>query len=538
MSEIVQAHQPCEDCGSSDALARYDDGHTHCFSCGKTRGEGGEPPPPSGKKAKDLLPPGEATDLKSRRISEDTCKKFGYTLSEHNGRPVQIAAYRDANGALIGQKVRYPDKSFMTTGDFKEVVLFGQHLWRNGGKKLVITEGEIDALSYAEATDCKWPVVSIPNGAQGAAKAIKRCLEFVESYETVVLMFDMDEPGRKAAQECAALLTPGKAAIAQLALKDASEMLQAGKVRELSSAVWDAQVWRPDGIINGADIWEEVARPVEMGTPYPWVGLNRLLYGKRPSELVTWCAGSGIGKSAFTAEIAYNDAVALKLPVGYVALEESTGRTGLRFMGIHLDRPIHLPGVEVEGEERRRAFEATLGTGRFHLYDHFGSLDSEILMSRLRYMVVSLGIRHLYLDHLSIVVSGMDLDGDERRMLDKTMTDLRSFVQETNCNLQLVSHLKRPEGKGHEDGAMTSLSQLRGSAAIAQLSDAVIGLERNQQADDPKARNTTVLRVLKNRYAGTTGVACACRYDDETGRLIEVTDFDVNQQEEDGDRDF
>jgi twinkle protein len=92
-------------------------------------------------------------------------------------------------------------------------------------------------------------------------------------------------------------------------------------------------------------------------------------------------------------------------------------------------------------------------------------------------------------------------------------------VEELGIGLILVSHLKRPEGKGHEEGAQTSLSQLRGSGAIAQLSDIVIGLERNQQ--DEKQQHLTCVRVLKNRFSGETGIACYLRYSPETGRLTE-----------------
>jgi len=67
------------------------------------------------------------------------------------------------------------------------------------------------------------------------------------------------------------------------------------------------------------------------------------------------------------------------------------------------------------------------------------------------------------------------------------------------------------------------LAELRGSSSIAQLSDMVIGLERDQQHADPQVRNTTTVRVLKNRYAGLTGVACYLYYDKDTGRMIETT---------------
>ena len=126
------------------------------------------------------------------------------------------------------------------------------------------------------------------------------------------------------------------------------------------------------------------------------------------------------------------------------------------------------------------------------------------------------GCEYIFLDHLSIVVSGLE-GGDERRMIDNTMTKLRSLVAELKFALILVSHLKRPEGRAHEEGGNTSISQLRGSAGIAQLSDIVMGLERDQQDEDNG--NTMRVRVLKNRWSGQTGVACELHYSHETGRL-------------------
>ena len=109
------------------------------------------------------------------------------------------------------------------------------------------------------------------------------------------------------------------------------------------------------------------------------------------------------------------------------------------------------------------------------------------------------------------------------------MTKLRTLVQELNIGMFVVSHLRRPTGdKGHEQGAETSLSQLRGSHAIAQLADMVIGLERDQQGDKP---HITALRILKNRFSGETGIACYLAYDRETGRLHEC-DPDFEEEEE------
>ena len=125
-------------------------------------------------------------------------------------------------------------------------------------------------------------------------------------------------------------------------------------------------------------------------------------------------------------------------------------------------------------------------------------------------------------------------EGDERRAIDSIMTRLRSLVEETGAGLILVSHLRRVDGnKGHENGIEVSLSHLRGSNSIGQLSDCVIALERNQQSDDELEARTTKLRVLKSRYTGDVGLASSLVYDKDTGRLSEsdLSEFEVDEDE-------
>lgn len=553
-STAVATHQPCPTCGSSDAATVYDDGHLHCFSCGFHGNEDGAhsqmddlaPAKQTKERTKTglgLLTGGKFQALTARALNADTCRKFGYTInSMPDHRIVQVAPYFDDDGIMVAQKIRDDKKNFLIAGDFSRATLFGQRLWAKGGKRLVITEGEIDALSYAQATNLAWPVVSVPNGAEGALKSILKNLEWIESFETVVFLLDNDDAGRKAARKCAETLTPGKAKIATLPLKDANDMLKAGKIKELCEAVDNAAEVRPDGIINANTLWDMVRKPVKMGIPYPWKGLNKMLFGLRPREIITFGSGSGSGKSTITAEIAYALAQARKENVGYVALEEGVDRTARRLMSIYLNKPIHLPNVQVAPDELERAFQATCGTGRYNLYDHFGSLDSTDLLNKLRYMIKGLGCRWLVLDHLSIVVSGMDfLDPrmDERKEIDRTMTKLRQLTEETDAGLLLVSHLRRLDGNsGHEDGAKVSLSHFRGSQAIVQLSDVVIGAERNLQAKDELDRNTVTLRVLKNRYAGLTGEACTLYYNSDTGRLQECGEIPDDSDDQKNGSDF
>ena len=514
-------HEPCPKCGSSDACGVFSDGHRYCYSCNTYFRPDGSVKSEEVRVSKGCIPfeDLEEVSLTKRCIGKDTCSKFKYFSTVYKGKPCQVACYYDDSGNLVGQKLRFPDKSFAVLGNISNR-LYGSQLWA-GGKKIVITEGEIDCLTVSQLQGNKWPVVSIPNGAQAAKKVIESNLEYLENFEEVILMFDMDDPGRKASEECAKILPAGKAYIANLPCKDPNECLSEGKGSEVLQAVWNAKPYRPDGIVSGTDLYEKCVTNIDDlkdSVEYPWKALQEKTKGARHGELYVFTSGSGMGKSTILRELEYYFGVQRGELCGIVALEESTRKTGMELMSIHLNKRLILNPECADESERGKAFNETIGNGKFFLYDHFGSLDSGNLLSKIRFMIVSLGCKRIFLDHISIVVSGMDTDedGGERKAIDKLMTNLRSLVEETGATMFVVSHLKRPEKKGHEEGAQVSLSQLRGSGAIAQLSDMVIGLERNQQGDNP---NVLTIRVLKNRFCGLTGVSGHLYYDQETGRL-------------------
>ena len=460
---------------------------------------------------------GDYQDLVKRNIPQSICKKYGYTVGENRSKICQIANYKDGTGKLVGQKLRYPDKSFETVGAVK--TLFGMHLFGKG-KRITITEGEIDAMSVSTAFNGKWAVVSVPSGAQSAMSAIKHNLEYLNNFDEIVLMFDMDEVGVAASKKCAAVLPVGKAFIANLPSKDPNELLMANKGSEIITAFWDATQYRPDGIVAGEDMWDLVSKTeIVDSSDYPFSSLNKITRGIRVGEIVCFAAGTGSGKSAVCREIAYH-LIKNDEKVGYIALEESIKRSAQGIMGLSINKPLHL-GEQVEEEELKKAFDLTIGSGNFVTYDHWGSIDSDNLINRIRYMNKGLGCKWIFLDHVSIVVSGQD--GDERKMLDILMTKLRSLVEEIGVGMILVSHLKRPEGRGFEEGKEITLGHLRGSAGLGQLSDMVIGLERNQQ--DEETKNLTTVRIVKNRFSGETGVACTIEYNPNTGRLHEQNNY-------------
>ncbi len=368
---FTNTHQPCPKCGSSDARATNDDGSWHCFSCNSHVGGGERVSEPTPRE----FVTGSPQAIARRNVTEDTCRKWGYWMGTVNGQPVQIANYKTRDGKTCAQKLRFADKSFATRGEL--IGLYGQHLWRDGGRRVVVTEGEVDALSVSQAFDNKWAVVSVPNGAGAAKKFVAQAIDWLDRYDQVVFCFDMDDVGRKGAAECAALLTPGKAYIAELPLKDANDMLVANRSKELVNCLFDAREYRPDGIVNGKELWDVISHKEEhKSKPYPFIGLNHITHGMRLGELVTVTAGSGIGKSLFCREIAHH-LLGLGETVGYIALEESVRRTALGILGIHMNKPLHLDDDMLDEKELKPAFDKTVGNGKFYTYDHFGRSEGD-----------------------------------------------------------------------------------------------------------------------------------------------------------------
>lgn len=527
---FVKTHLPCEDCGSSDGLSVNDNGWSHCFVC-ETR-----KPTEDGKVYKKMEPTAkplsEATQrivttaqprtIIDRGINADTCKTYRCYVDSDGSTTF---GYVNEDGQVVAAKKRTADKRFMAEGAWDSALLYGQDLFSTGGKFVTVVEGEFDAMATYQMMGSKWPVVSVRNGAGGALKDMRRAYEWLDSFENIVLCFDNDEAGRKASNQVCEVFG-GKVKVMRHAsdLKDACDYLKTKRWKEFTDNWWSAEVYVPDGIIAGASLYEEVMKPIAPADVlYPFAGVNKLTYGIRKGELVTVTAGSGLGKSQFMREIVYHVLHETEDNIGLLFLEENARKTALSLMSLDAGKPLHLPDSNATDEEKQRAFENTLGSERFFMFGHFGSTGIDNIISRVKHLAKGLDCKYIFLDHISIVVSAQ-ASGDERKAIDEIMTKLRMLVEETNIALVVVSHLKRPDGKGHEEGTATSLSQLRGSGSIAQLSDMVIGLERNGQAEDLKTRNTTQVRVLKNRFCGITGPAANLLYSHETGRMHEVRD--------------
>ncbi len=524
-SEFVR-HIPCEnpDCGSSDANSLYDDGHTHCFSCGTTVQPDSTSEQPKQTMLKSPLPQGLITgvyqDLVKRKLNKEVCRKFGYFKATHKGEPVQVANYVGKDGTVVAQKVRTKDKGFSILGDAKKMSLFGSHLWAKG-KMLVICEGELDTISahvclgkYHAAT------VGIPNGSNSAVRAIKDNYDYVSGFDKCVICFDADDAGRKAATEAAQMLPVGKAFISHLPLKDVNDCLVAGKSAAVVSAIFEAKEYRPDSIVAAADLRSVIGQDdAASSIKYPYDQLNAITGGIRRGELVTITAGSGMGKTTLVREIAYKLHQSGE-KLGLLCLEETNKRTLLGLVGTHLNKNITVDRSQSTPEEIEATFDELFPEDRqVYLYDHFGSCDIDTIIQRISFMVKALGVTVVVLDHISILISGLATN-DERKLIDVAMTRLRTeVVQELGVALIIVSHLRRPSGdKGFEKGEKPTLQSLRGSHSIAQLSDMCLSMAVPAETPDSDIR---ILSVLKNRWSGQTGWAGNIQFNRDTGRLVE-----------------
>lgn len=525
-------HCHCDVCGSSDANSLYSNGSTYCFACETYK------PPSDGETIRNTTQKGaEVTKklieytpqaLKSRSIPEATTEKYSYGVGSIGGKTCQVATYYNKDRVAVAQKLRFRDKTFRVLGDVSEALMYGQQLWGAGGKKVTITEGEIDALSVSSAFDNKYPVVSLSAGAQSARKEIAKHLEWLSSFDEIYVWFDNDEPGRKATEQVCMILPIEKIRVIRHPdYKDANELLVAKGKPSIINAFYNAEPYKPEGICMPLDIMEEALKPVKVGRPWFFEKLTNITYGRRLGEIVSLGAGVSVGKTdTIMQSIAYDLKQGYK--VGTFMLEQSTRETLLRTAGKIDGCFYHLPN---QGTDPKKLEETIRSIKGLYIYDNFGAIDWETISSKIRYMKHSFGVEHFYIDNLTALNAAAD---DERRNLDKLMAEVASLAQELNIWILLVSHLNPPKkGNSHEQGGRVEQNQFTGSRAIMRWSALMLGVERNTVAEDIEDRQKGLIRVIKDRFSGSaTGQTIGFRYCMDTGALLESDDIDQLVDEE------
>lgn len=504
MSDWIELKLPCPslDCGSSDAFHRHRDGHGYCFSCKYYE--------PKIKKEQFLSEQYSYEYLNTRGLNRKTLEFYDLrTKINSEGQPISIG-FRYPSGSY---KVRQLEKKeFYWEGDGSKGGLFGRDKFPAGSHKYVtITEGEFDAASVFQVLD--GPAVSV-SSSSSASRDCAAERSWLNSFERIYLAFDADGPGRDATLAVAKLFDYNKIYVVNWdTRKDANEYLQAGEETDLRNIWWNAKRYLPETVIS---ISKESARKIltnkpTPGIPYPFPTLNHMTYGIRKGESVLVTAQEGVGKTELMHSILHKllKDTSDDTSIGGIFLEEPKARLLQSLAGLEMHRPAHLPDSGCSDEEVLSALEKVLRVDeRLHIYAHFGSDDPEVLLDTIRFMVTARNVGYVILDHISMVVSGLAGE-DERRALDYISTRLQMMVKELNFALILVSHV-------NDNG------QTRGSRYIAKVADIRIDADRDLNASDPVKRNTTYLKVSKNRFCGRTGPAGALLFDTTLNKYTEV----------------
>jgi twinkle protein len=543
----AKTNLPCP-CGtSSDAYSIQENGWGRCFSCSKnfppTKDDRMSETVIDEKPAEDKsFPPASPITTENARdfrgIKRETIKTFKVDVAGNPSESPYIAKYPrfNVNGQHVRNKVRkvkmvekdgkpVKQKYFTFEGPSQPLTMFGMHVFPKGCSKMItITEGQDDAMAAYEMLGSRYPVVSV-DSASNAAKDCTQNFEYLNSFEEIVFCFDNDEPGRKAALDCATLFAPNKVKIFQHgkdAPNDPNAWLIAKRAGEFVKEWWKAQPYTPDGLKIGKDMWDETSSTKSnFSIPYPFDNMNDKTYGLRLSEVVLFTADTGVGKTSIIKEIEHSlltnkTLVEKGYGVGFLHLEETNKDTCLGIMSIEDNKPYHLPDTPRDDAEFRAAFDKTINTDRVVIWDHFGSNTVEAVLSKIRHMA-ALGCKYIVLDHLSIIVS--DQSGDERKQLDEISTKLKTLCMNLDIAVIAVIHTNRS-------------GQIRGSAGPEQIANIIFKLAREKDSSDEWRRNITKVVVDKNRFCGRTGPGIYFFYNAMTGRLEELSAEDVRKYEE------
>ena len=518
---------PCPKCREEgrdtkgDNLAVYDDGHKYCFACTYTEFSDGQTITLSDLKTEFEMS-GTSGAIRDRRISSAITSKFGVTVeyNKDNSISKHHYPYSDKDGNIIASKVRdVASKGFHTTGNFEESCLFGQHLWREGGKYVTITEGELDAMAVAEMFDGKWPVVSIKTGSAGASKDIKSNLEWLETFENIVICFDQDEAGKKAVDSILPLFSHNKAKIVDLPMKDAGDMLKEKKIQEFVKCWWDARPYRPVGVVSFGDeeCWDAfVTRGTEEIIPLPnaYGSLNAMMNGGLASGEVTVIGAlTSIGKTTMVFNLLYDMVLQSSKKIGAVFLESDLGETIEKIVSLHSGENISLvPHKKRDNSLYRDYYDDFKDKSNVHILKHLGFSDVDALFSKMRWMAVGEDCDVIILDPLHACVRS-----NENGQIDEFMDRCLKLAKETGVSIIIISHMRKPAAKDPHD---VNEYDLKGSGSINQIAFNTILLSRDKLADDEYTRNSTKVQLVKCRRTGRTGSAGWMYYEESTGRMV------------------
>lgn len=556
-------HGECPKCGSKNNLAIYDDNSTYCWSadCGyKTLSEEfkellEDSKPKKRRKdtmadekvlsTKPVITPEDAKEIKEntairangfRSIRDETYAYFGvrHSFDESTGEVEEQYYPCTQEGQLTGYKIREVPKNFRSIGRTgADTELFGQFRFNRGGKYVIITEGELDALSAYEMLkdynkskgwDFETAVVSPTTGAQ-SKKQIAAQYRFLDSFDNVILSFDNDKVGQEAIDKLLPVLPKGKVKIMKMRLKDANEYLKQDKQREFITDFYNAEKRVPVGVLPSGNLYDRIIQQTEVAkVPFPpfMRKLNEMFVGGMPlGYIFNIAADTGVGKTTYVNEMVYYWVFNSPHLIGIVSMELDAGQYGEVLLSRHISRKLSLmPNMnekldflrsdKVKGQSDELFYKED-GSDRFYLLENRDGTVEEI-QDTIEELVVSCGCKVIILDPLQDILDG--LSNEEQALF---MKWAKGFIKSHGVSFVLINHMRKSEKSGEQD--------IMGSSTIIKSAAANIILRRDKLAEDPIVRNTTTAEVAKNRVCGITGPAGGSYYDNQTHTMCDIEEW-------------
>lgn len=472
--------------------------------------------------------------LPERKLKKESLEYFGIKIgvSEQDGiTPVtHYYPYYD-EGELVGYKVRLiENKQMWGIGRIANTDLFGwEQAKATGGKKLFITEGELDAVALYqifkdENRNTKYEeynpaIVSLPSGAASASKVLAKHLKKIRQiFKEIVLVFDMDDAGKRAVEDVMVLIPD--ALVASLPAKDANECLIKGRSKACYAAVqFNAKTPKNTRIINAKSLFEKAKVPPVWGLPYPFKSWTEATRGIRKGETVYIGAAPKMGKSDLADELGawlikeYGWKIFMAKP------EEANVKTVKKIAGKLSGKFFHDPKKEFDGNAFDSACEKI--DDKLFLLNLYQNIAWENLKVDIK-EAVSNGCEAVFIDPITNLVNGLDA-ATQNTKLQEIAQELSAMALDLNIVVFIFCHLRNPDsGPTHEEGGRVLASQFAGSRAMERSCNYMLGLEGNKNPDKPKEeRNIRTLVLISDREFGEVG-RWPLYWDDNTGLFNEI----------------
>ena len=518
-----QAHLPCPyvSCGSSDAFSFNTNGYGKCHACDTGY--------PSKQEmfdwAKEKYPTMEKDGFDNLRsiVSSQPTAMSQKTYKEMRGITAKTMEEFDVVTDDFTQEYTYPsggkkvrmiaDKKFFTKDGFKGDELFGMNLFPAGCSKFVtITEGELDAMSAWQMLKSNWttPVVSLPS-ATPSKKLWENCKEWLDSFEKIILSVDNDEAGNNVADRMSRLFPNKVYRVDHGQYKDANDFLQAGKAQDYKSSWWKPIKHTPENVINTADqflkLYEDT--PEHVYVPTGIQALDDKILGLMQGHFTMFKAPTGIGKTELMRYLEYQ-MLQRNIPIATWHLEETKLRSLLGLasykMNDNVTRRDLIEDKGVDKEVREAIVDLTKGENLYQFYLGDGQGADE-LCDQIRFFSQACDCKFVFFEPIQDVITGTE-ESKEQQLADLSVR-LSKLAAELNIGIVSIGHT-------NENG------DFKYCKMIGQRASVIVNLHRDKESDDMEERNTTYLKIEKNRPSSEEGMAGKLKFNYDTFTLREV----------------